>query len=525
MARASGRTKSHRRRPRPTPVTRGTKGLAVLCGLALFSAAVASPNANPASVGAPGVSPSAWFRPINALAMPFGWAAAALPAESTARYAPGTRPSGHSVGGRALTAGANSVDVGVGSGSGTGGAVASGDIPAVALAAYRNAEAQFRISDPTCRLSWSLLAAIGRIESSHGQFAGARLGDSGVSTPPIIGIPLDGRPGIALIRDSDDGAVDGDTVYDRAVGPMQFLPGTWRLVATDGDGDGVSDVHDIHDAASGAARYLCSGSDNLATEQGRSNAVLRYNHSTSYVATVLALANAYERGVSVGPLPASTGAPEPPSAPLDDPASLSDDDPSDLGPEPTPTASPSPTLTPSATATPREPAPEETATAAPEQTPKPDATSAPDEPAPNRTPTPSTTPTPGTTPTATPSTTPTATPDGSPTPGSTPTPSPTATSDGCAAPSPSASPSPTTSPTPTATPSTTASGTPTPTPTATASPTGSPTALPSGTDRATVTPSPEPTATASPTPTLTQTAGTRGMAAATSTPRADKRSC
>ncbi len=523
MARASGRTKSHRRRPRPTPVTRGTKGLAVLCGLALFSAAVASPNANPASVGAPGVSPSAWFRPINALAMPFGWAAAALPAESTARYAPGTRPSGHSVGGRALTAGANSVDVGVGSGSGTGGAVASGDIPAVALAAYRNAEAQFRISDPTCRLSWSLLAAIGRIESSHGQFAAARLGDSGVSTPPIIGIPLDGRPGIALIRDSDDGAVDGDTVYDRAVGPMQFLPGTWRLVATDGDGDGVSDVHDIHDAASGAARYLCSGSDNLATEQGRSNAVLRYNHSTSYVATVLALANAYERGVSVGPLPASTGAPEPPSAPLDEPASLSDNDPSDLAQTRIPAPSPSATITPSGTATPRE-APDGAATAAPRQTPKPSASSTPDRPAPSTTPAPNRTPTPSTTPT-TPGTTPTATPDGSPTPSSTPTPSPTATSDDCAAPAPSASPSPTTSPTPSATPSAAPSGTPAPTPTVTASPTASPTPLPPGTDRATVTPSPEPTATTSPTPTLTQTADTRGMAAATSTPEAGKRNC
>ncbi len=524
MARASGRTKSHRRRPRPAPVTRGTKGLAVLCGLALFSAAVASPNANPASVGAPGVSPSAWFRPINALAMPFGWAAAALPAESTARYAPGTRPSGHSVGGRALTVGANSVDVGVGSGSGTGGAVASGDIPAVALAAYRNAEAQFRISDPTCRLSWSLLAAIGRIESSHGQFAAARLGDSGVSTPPIIGIPLDGRPGIALIRDSDDGAVDGDTVYDRAVGPMQFLPGTWRLVATDGDGDGVSDVHDIHDAASGAARYLCSGSDNLATEQGRSNAVLRYNHSTSYVATVLALANAYERGVSVGPLPASTGAPEPPSAPLDEPASLSDNDPSDLAQTRIPAPSPSATITPSGTATPREPAPDGAATAAPRQTPKPSASSTPDRPAPSTTPAPNRTPTPSTTPT-TPGTTPTATPDGSPTPSSTPTPSPTATSDDCAAPAPSASPSPTTSPTPSATPSAAPSGTPAPTPTATASPTASPTPLPPGTDRATVTPSPEPTATTSPTPTLTQTADTRGMAAATSTPEAGKRNC
>ncbi len=45
--------------------------------------------------------------------------------------------------------------------------------------------------------------------------------------------------------------------YDRAVGPMQFLPGTWGRWGSDGDRDGVSDPQDVDDAALAAARYLC----------------------------------------------------------------------------------------------------------------------------------------------------------------------------------------------------------------------------------------------------------------------------
>ena len=94
------------------------------------------------------------------------------------------------------------------------------DIPAPALRAYRAAAAALAVSDPTCGLDWALLAGIGKVESNHGRYGGAQLGADGVARPRIIGIALDGRPGVALIRDTDRGVLDGDTTFDHAVGPM-----------------------------------------------------------------------------------------------------------------------------------------------------------------------------------------------------------------------------------------------------------------------------------------------------------------
>ena len=118
--------------------------------------------------------------------------------------------------------------------------------------AYKGAERTRAGDDPACGLRWTLLAAIGRVESNHGRFGGAQLREDGYGTKPIRGIPLDGRPNVALIRDTDEGALDGDTTYDRAVGPMQFIPSTWRGVCADGNGDDRRDPNNIFDAAQGA---------------------------------------------------------------------------------------------------------------------------------------------------------------------------------------------------------------------------------------------------------------------------------
>jgi membrane-bound lytic murein transglycosylase B len=169
-------------------------------------------------------------------------------------------------------------------------------IPAVALAAYQRGATVIDAADRTCNLPWQLLAAIGRVESDHGRSNGNHLTDKGFATPGIFGPALNGKNGTTLIKDTDAGQYDDDARYDRAVGPMQFIPSTWAIVGVDADNDGRRDPQDIYDAALGSAVYLCSGPGDLATEAGQRAAVLRYNHSQRYADLVLAIERAYESG-------------------------------------------------------------------------------------------------------------------------------------------------------------------------------------------------------------------------------------
>jgi len=169
-------------------------------------------------------------------------------------------------------------------------------IPSAALAAYQRAETVINAADQDCHLTWQLLAAIGRVESNHGRTDGNTLDDNGLATPGIYGVALNGANRTAEIVDTDAGQFDNDAAYDRAVGPMQFIPSTWAVVGVDADGDGVRNPQDIDDAALGTAVYLCSGSDDLGTDEGLRSAVFRYNHSQSYVDLVLAIMDAYLQG-------------------------------------------------------------------------------------------------------------------------------------------------------------------------------------------------------------------------------------
>jgi membrane-bound lytic murein transglycosylase B len=176
-------------------------------------------------------------------------------------------------------------------------------IPALTLRAYREAAAWAAGYDPGCRLPWTVLAGIGRIESNHGLFNGpaTRFSPAGAVSPRITGPPLDGD-GVASIPDSDGGRWDGDTTWDRAVGPMQFIPTTWRTLGRDGNGDGVADPNNLFDAAVSAAGYLClSGGGSLADPARLRQAVYGYNHSWPYVDAVLGWARLYAAGVTTGP--------------------------------------------------------------------------------------------------------------------------------------------------------------------------------------------------------------------------------
>jgi len=165
-------------------------------------------------------------------------------------------------------------------------------IPERALQAYASAALVLQEQNPACRLGWTTLAAIGSIESGHASHGGARLSAAGTAEPPIMGPLLDGRD-FAGIPDTDGGALDGDASWDRAVGPMQFIPETWARYGVDANGDGVADPQNIDDAALTAGRYLCASGGDLSTGPGWSAAVYSYNHSHEYVRSVLSQANSY----------------------------------------------------------------------------------------------------------------------------------------------------------------------------------------------------------------------------------------
>ncbi|RKQ90852.1 transglycosylase-like protein with SLT domain [Solirubrobacter pauli] len=135
---------------------------------------------------------------------------------------------------------------------------ASSTIPSEYLELYRQAGSQFKVP-------WTVLAAIGAIESDHG-------------------------------RSSAAGVRSGVNAFGCCAGPMQFNltdgpPSTWQAYRIDGDQDGDTDPYDPRDAIPSAARYL-----NVLLERAGgeiTDAVLGYNHSRAYVADVLTRARTY----------------------------------------------------------------------------------------------------------------------------------------------------------------------------------------------------------------------------------------
>jgi len=171
------------------------------------------------------------------------------------------------------------------------GATVADGMTTVAYAAYRKAADEVAVEQPACGLRWELLSAIGKTESNHG---GGRLDANGNSIVPIIGIPIG--------PDTDGGALDLDSSRDHAVGPMQFIPSTWRSSGADGDGDGIADPNNIFDAALAAARYLCraAGALTLATRDGVIRAILSYNPNLEYLRVVGARYEALASDVAHG---------------------------------------------------------------------------------------------------------------------------------------------------------------------------------------------------------------------------------
>ncbi|WP_157368339.1 lytic transglycosylase domain-containing protein [Alloactinosynnema sp. L-07] len=184
-------------------------------------------------------------------------------------------------------------------------------IPEMVLRAYIRAETLLAGTQPDCHVTWSLLAGIGRIESGHARDGALR--EDGTTVSRIIGPALNGD-GFASIKDTDNGRYDGDTTWDRAVGPMQFIPATWTRYGADATDDGTADPHNIYDATASAARYLCAGGGDLRNPQDAASAVFRYNHSQKYVSDVLTWAATYATGVTAIPVDPAKVVPDSPGS-------------------------------------------------------------------------------------------------------------------------------------------------------------------------------------------------------------------
>jgi len=166
-------------------------------------------------------------------------------------------------------------------------------IPVVAVQAYGYAELVLAKTTPSCHLSWTTIAAIAKVESNHGSYNGSVLGVDGEVQPPIYGLPLDGNGGRQLVRDTDQGTIDGDPTYDRAVGPLQFIPSTWLATKVDADNNGIADPNNINDASLTAAIYLCQGGRDMSRADAWWEAILSYNAVQPYAQKVFDAANDY----------------------------------------------------------------------------------------------------------------------------------------------------------------------------------------------------------------------------------------
>ncbi|MFH9958971.1 NlpC/P60 family protein [Streptomyces roseolus] len=177
-------------------------------------------------------------------------------------------------------------------------------IPGRMLAAYQNAATLLPEQVPACRgMRWPILAGIARIESNHA--TGRTISPAGDITPHILGPRLDGSGAggnTTAFPDTDNGRYDGDTAYERAVGPFQFLPSTWNGSGRDANDDRLTDPHNADDAALGAAVYLCGKGRNLDDRDQLKAAIFQYNHSNAYVADVLGWIDRYSQ-LATGTIP------------------------------------------------------------------------------------------------------------------------------------------------------------------------------------------------------------------------------
>jgi hypothetical protein len=169
---------------------------------------------------------------------------------------------------------------GVGGGTPAPEANGSAAVPARAAQAYQAAGGR-------CPgLDWTLLAAIGAVETNHGRHAGANLDPAtGEARPWIFGPRLDGTHGTAAIPIDDRAGWWGLTgPWQQALGPMQFLADTFDARAIDFDRDGTANPHDIDDAAATAAAHICASTGDQVDGTGEIARIYNPGDADGYAA-------------------------------------------------------------------------------------------------------------------------------------------------------------------------------------------------------------------------------------------------
>jgi membrane-bound lytic murein transglycosylase B len=171
----------------------------------------------------------------------------------------------------------------------------SGRVPAVAYDAYRSAAELAPAVASGCEVDWTVLAGIAQVESRHGRMEEVhQVTPNGDVIPPIRGAPLDGTNGTQEVPDTDGGELDGDATWDRAMGPLQFIPTTWQELARDGNADGAIDPDNLYDAALTAVAHLCVRSPGDYSDRAAlRRALVEYNPSGRYAEEVLSWVERY----------------------------------------------------------------------------------------------------------------------------------------------------------------------------------------------------------------------------------------
>jgi len=164
-----------------------------------------------------------------------------------------------------------------------------GRIPLIAYDAYQSASAGAAAVTESCEVGWAVVAGIAQVESRHGLIDGDhRLAADGDVAPAIRGRSLDGTRGTQTIVDTDGGELDGDATWDRAMGPLQFIPTTWRELGRDGNADGKADPDNLYDASLTAVAHLCLREPGDYSDRGQlRRALIAYNASGRYADDVL----------------------------------------------------------------------------------------------------------------------------------------------------------------------------------------------------------------------------------------------